>query len=385
MTGLAPRQTYPFALLANGNTVGNARLTTLPAALPTLGDKPFTVLLGTCFAYHEDQEGKVGNAFLHMPLSANPEIKLFAGDQVYLDSPWYRYLVPHTADELRNAFVEHYRNTWGQTDGFARVLTEGANFVLSDDHEYWNNAPYFVAYASNTWTAGGRTEWFGIARELFNAFQTTQSITRFAVPPVSFLVADTRINRDANRNRFMTAVDLGQVRDWVNGLQGPGVLVIGQALLQGPASFLRGTFSDWNLPDFAQYYDLVRIVGAAAHSLVILTGDVHFGRVAHGQLPSGAELIEIISSPLSLVDRTVQGTWVEAPALPVAPPTSGAPIPLSVMNTEEDFGPTDGHFLTLEFTRRGPGARLRLRYWPAFAGGVPPPDFGKTIFERDLI
>src|SRR5262249_11205368 len=156
-------------------------------------------------------------------------------------------------------------------------------------------------------------------------------------------------------------------------------------LLQGPASFVRGAFSDWNLPDFAQYYDLVRIAGAAAHSLVILTGDVHFGRVAHGQLPSGAELIEIVSSPLSLVDRTVQGTWVEAPALPVAPPTSGAPFPPAVLNRENVFGPPAGLFRPWEFPRRGPGARLRLRYWPAFAGGVPPPDFGKTIFERDLI
>src|SRR5262249_8881620 len=139
------------------------------------------------------------------------------------------------------------------------------------------------------------------------------------------------------------------------------------------------------LASFRQEFGSGRDAGRGRHKQGDLDGGLHFGRRAPGQLPSGAELIEIISSPLSLVDRTVQGTWVEAPALPVAPPTSGAPIPLSVMNTEEDFGPTDGHFLTLEFTRRGPGARLRLRYWPAFAGGVPPPDFGKTIFERCLI
>jgi hypothetical protein len=52
--------------------------------------------------------------------------------------------------------------------------------------------------------------------------------------------------------------------------------------------------------------------------------------------------------------------------------------------TEANFSPTDGHFLTLEFTRRGPGAHLRLRFWPVFSNAVPPADFGKTVWERVL-
>jgi hypothetical protein len=81
ITGLGPRQEYPVTLQLNGITVASAKFTTLPNEMPTLGAKPFTVLLGSCFAYHEDSDHKLGNTFLHMPHSASPELKIFAGDQ----------------------------------------------------------------------------------------------------------------------------------------------------------------------------------------------------------------------------------------------------------------------------------------------------------------
>jgi hypothetical protein len=388
VTALRPRQTYSFALQVQGAPLKTATVTTLPAQLPAAGEKPFTVLLGSCFAHHEDRELKVGNAFFHMPHAASPDIKLLAGDQVYLDSPWYRYLLPHSLGELRDAFVEHYGRTWGQSEGFARVLTEGANYFSSDDHEFWNNAPNFVAFAANTWSAGGRRQWFAIARELYQAFQTSRSIDEFAVPPVSFLIADTRINRDAKRGDFMSAGDLDRVRNWIGSLTGPGVLVLGQPLLQTTTGALHGHFGDWNLPDFAQYRQLAGIVGASRNSIVILTGDVHYGRIAHARLRSGAELIEIISSPLSLVDEAARGEWTRAPTrFPAVGPAASTPAALaaSQVETEGEFAPTGGHFLTLELSRRGPGARLRLRFWPVFRGGVPPADFGRLVWERHLM
>jgi hypothetical protein len=157
-------------------------MATLPAELPLLGERPFTILLGSCFAHHEDSRRKVGNTFFHLPHAAAPDIKFLAGDQVYLDSPWYRYLIPHTLQELHDAFVEHYTRTWGQTDGFARVLGEGANFFSSDDHEYWNNAPNAGTVWTNTYTAEGRRQWFDAAGELYSAFQTPRYVTGFSVP-----------------------------------------------------------------------------------------------------------------------------------------------------------------------------------------------------------
>jgi hypothetical protein len=394
VAGLPSRQTFSFTLELAGTVVATAQITTLPQMMPLLGEKAFIVLLGSCFAYHEDAEGKVGNAFFHLPHPARPDVKFFAGDQVYLDSPWQRYATgTHSAGELQSIFLEHYVNTWtqtvGTTAGFSRLLAEGANFFSSDDHEYWNNAPNFAAFALDTWTEGGRKAWFKTARELYSAFQTPRFVTQFAVPPVSFLIADTRVNRDADQKNFMKASDLEAVRQWVGALEGPGVLVVGQPILQGKTSFLGGTFGDWNLPDYEQYSRLAAIIGSSAHSLVVLTGDVHFGRVAHTSLRSGAELIEIISSPMSLVDEAAKGKWEKAPTIFPAIPPLGSSFSLlarSGVDTvpKSDFAPTDGHFLTVEFTRLGPGAHLRLRFWPVFSNAVPPSDFGKIVWERDL-
>jgi hypothetical protein len=120
---------------------------------------------------------------------------------------------------------------------------------------------------------------------------------------------------------------------------------------------------------------------------VILSGDVHYGRVAHSSLRSGANLVEIISSPMSLVDPAVEGKWEEAPKLfpAVRPANAPASLASGEVSTMAGFTPTAGHFLTLEFTRRGPGAALRVRYWPMFLGGVRPSDFGKIVWERTLV
>ena len=179
----------------------------------------------------------------------------------------------------------------------------------------------------------------------------------------------------------MTPTAEAEVAAWVSGLDGPGVMVVGQPLLQTTSSLVKGTFADWNLPDYEQYNSLVRIVAASRQSLVVLTGDVHFGRVARARLASGKELIEIISSPMALVDDKARGTWAEAPDR--FPASSGSGLARGDVATDARFKATDAHFLTLEFTRRGPGADLRLRYWPVLPdASTPSSDFGRTMWER---
>ena len=112
---------------------------------------------------------------------------------------------------------------------------------------------------------------------------------------------------------------------------------------------------------------------------MILTGDVHYGRIASSPLRSGAELIEIISSPMSLVDESAKGKWEEVPER-VAP----AALAPTGLFTNPDFKPNDSHFLTLEFTKRGTGTNLRLRYWPIVRQGITSPDFGKEVWEKRL-
>lgn len=385
ITGLTPGQTYEFALLADGKAVAHAKFTTLPSALPLLAaSKPFTVLLGSCFALMEDEGGTVGKAFSRMPPAARPDIKILAGDQVYLDSPAWHFGAPHSYDDLRDRFLGQYKGTWGQTNGFAELLSKGANFFCSDDHEYWNNAPS-RSFPVNTWLKQDRDMWWDAAHELYRAFQTPRPLLQFDVSPLSFMIADTRIDRD--NKTFIPKARFANVEAWVKGLKGPGVLVIGQPLLWRPTDWYHGSVYDWNLPDYDQYQDLVRIVAASPHSLIILTGDVHFGRIAYGRLKSGGELVEIISSPLSLIDKLAAGEWEEAPpTFPIVRPeqVTAQLLATNQMITKADFQATAGHFLTLEFTQQGPGAKLKLRYWPVDAD-APPKDFGKTIWDRTFI
>lgn len=379
--GLVPRQTYGFALMRGARQLAGARVTTLPEELPLLGDKPFTVLLGSCFSRIEDRYGNIGSTFLQVPHTDRPDIKLLAGDQVYLDSPWKYFLAGiHSVAELHAKFVEQYTETWGTSRGLASLLNDGANFFCSDDHEFWNNAPNVAPFLLDTVVRRRREEWWKAARELYSAFQTGQSIQRFSVPPVSFLIADTRMNRSNRETQFMLPADLDAVDGWVRSLEGPGVLVIGQPLLQTTSGFFAGHLADWNLPDYSQYEPLTRIIGRCRHSLVILSGDVHYGRIASSPLRSGAELIEIISSPMSLVDKAAKGHWQAVPER-VAP----AALAPAGLVTHSDFHPNDSHFLTLEFTRRGAGGHLKVRYWPVVQQGMISPDFGKPIWEKMLI
>jgi hypothetical protein len=380
VTGLSPRQTYGFSLMRGAFAAAHARVTTLPLDLPLEGDGRFTAFLGSCFSRLEDPHGRVARTFGEVPEPDRPHVKFFAGDQVYLDSPYEFFLARgHSVEVLREKFLEHYTETWSK--GLADLLADGANFFCSDDHEFWNNAPNTAPHLYDTLPfLGHPREWWNAARELYCAFQNARPIQRFEVPPLSFLIADTRMNRSPRETEFMLESDLDAVEDWIEALDGPGVLVLGQPLLQTTTGFFRGHLFDWNLPDYAQYQKLMRIIGACRYSLVILTGDVHYGRIASSPLRSGAELIEIISSPMSLVDPKAKGNWESVPAR-VAP----AALAPTGLFTKPDFTPNDSHFLTLEFTRRGVGANLKLRYWPIIQGQTAGPDFGRYIWERALV
>ncbi|MGH7418451.1 MAG: hypothetical protein ACREKB_11810, partial [Candidatus Rokuibacteriota bacterium] len=229
VTGLQPRRTYSLALQVDGQTRAAGSVTTLPAQLPAVGDRPFTVLLGSCFCMAKDGAGLVGRAWFQLAGAARPEVKILCGDQVYLDSPWHHFLFnTHNRRELEEQFFTTYVQTWtqrGDAAGFQRVLEDGANYFSSDDHEYWNNAPKAGVYVRDTWSAGGRRQWLEAARDLFRRFQTESPVAAFAAPPLSFRVAETRLNRTSDRARFMNAADLSALGQWIDGLAGPGVLV----------------------------------------------------------------------------------------------------------------------------------------------------------------
>jgi hypothetical protein len=360
---LEPRTEYFLELFSDGEAKTFARVRALPNELPTLGEQPFNVLLGSCFCSSRSESITLGSTYLNLQRQQKTDIKILCGDQVYLDDPtlhftWNR----HSAEELEDLLTANYLRTWTQNGtftGYQQFLQNGANFFSADDHEYWNNAPNWATAIPDTWTEEGRETWKNIAVSLFRMFQSDSTVTTFKVGSLSFFIADTRLERDANQHNFMSFEDLRALDDWVTSLEGVGALVIGQPVFSQKAGW-RGKFFDRKLPDYVQYEEIVRILSKANHSILLLTGDVHYGRISHCLLkPPDVYLYEIISSPTALVNPLVGGSWKRAPDFF---PDFNIPgvVPKAI---ENDFGYqfTQNHFLTLSFFQHGAKTRVIIK------------------------
>lgn len=379
LPGLMPRTTYNLRLLRGAQTLADAQVTTLPDRLPVKGiEKPFTVFLGSCFCAARDPGCAVGSSFVRLPTDARPELKFLCGDQVYLDSPSRHYTFnTHSVDELKTELFENYKNTWTQGPrGFSDLLKRGANYFSSDDHEYWNNAPEKAPAVMDTYLplfSNKRKDWLRIAQELYKVFQTPDLVSSFKVGRLSFLNLDTRFDRQSDQSTFVKKTNLAKVKSWVDGLDGPGVLVIGQPILTDKSGLfgLAGQFIDFRLPDFKQYADLVNILVTTRQTIVILTGDVHFGRVASCTLASGVKLIEVISSPMALVSDIAGGRWSEPPKFF---PSFDMPLVVGSkrqIEFDKGFKHFVNQFVTLEFAADGATVDMTVKAWPV-TGGEPP-------------
>lgn len=338
-----------------GQMLATGSFRTLPNELPTLGQRPFSVLLASCFASSRSDSVLLGSSYLNLQRSEPVDIKILCGDQVYLDDPWDYFLRhTHSFNDLEDLLFAKYVATWTQNKsltGFRQFLQSGANFFSSDDHEFWNNAPNRATLIRDSWFQSGRENWLRIARNLLEIFQSKESKTTFNVGTLSFFIADTRINRDEDRQNFMWQTDLLALSNWVDNLQGVGIIVVGQPIFSEKAGFFGGRFGDWNLPNYEQYKDFVRILMKSNHSILILTGDVHYGRIARCRIKPGIHLYEIISSPTSLVNQKVGGKWHEAPSM--FPVESIPGLVGRMVTNHPEYQMTENHFLTLNFYRDG--------------------------------
>jgi phosphodiesterase/alkaline phosphatase D-like protein len=388
------------AVIGSEKHMREGRVTTLPKVLPTKGEKPFTLLVGSCFYGPEDPEGLVGGTYHYMPEDQRPDVKVLCGDQVYLDNPWREttlkwYRANQKPGVFRAMLFEKYVANWtqvrGEDAGFRQLLADGANYFCCDDHEFWNNAPNFGGVGLlNNLTSGQREWWFNEARRLFQAFQSPSPLLQFEIPPLSVCVADTRINRDTRGVRFMRDEDLSSVGRWIEELQGPGVLVVGQPVLVEANSIIQAllkkglikaieTYVDRDLPHYAQYKELVGYIKSSDHSIVVITGDVHFGRIACGELKPGSEtrFVEVISSPMQAVlsDKAepLFGTYKKA---------SADHFPITE-NREVEH--RTNHFTTVHFTSDDDGRmNMEVRAWPILRPGEEVLPSYDTVFERTL-
>jgi hypothetical protein len=369
---LAPRSRRRVELQRGGEVLATATAGTLPDRLPGLDEQPFTMLVGSCFARGQDGAGNVGRAYSLLAEGVRPDLKVLCGDQVYLDAPSFWTVFPSvTKDELRRRLLEIYIAAWTQDPGFHQLLAHGPNLFTSDDHDYWNNAPHWSVTAPATLVPELRCAWWEAATDLYRAFQRPMppSTMSLDMEGLSLCVTDTRANRTESQDAVFTDTDLDDLTRWADGLKTPGCLVAGQLLFSGQAGWM-GRFSDWGLPDFKQYPRLLHALAGAKHSIIVLTGDVHFGRVAVCELASGSEIVEVVASPLALVAKVPRNDWRAAPALYPAEAVPGRiqrPI-----RTEGSYQLNANHFATIELKRGGDWVRMRVRAWPTELNGRLP-------------
>ena len=350
---------------------------TLPAHIPTAHELPFSLFLGSCFFQGQDIHGRVGAAFKGLPTPYAPRLKLLTGDQVYLDLAHNRGLpIAHILSETDYArhSLEKYRRTWLQREpSFQTLLRSGGAFLTADDHEFWNNCPNPQLQLPGTWRGDTRRAWRRIACSLFEDFQSDVPLSAgspraFQIGRLSFFLVDTRIDREAGDEAFMRPSDFDRLIRWLNASSNPGVLVIGQPLFQSRSNWFMKRVADRTLANYAQYDELVRAIGSCDRSLLVLSGDVHYGRVATVIRP-GRQLHEVIASPLSLLSGKGDGHGEAAPTRFPSDAISG----VQRFGTQTHYRTGKEHFAILSISSRGGRITVYVRYWftkPSSDGSV---------------
>ena len=219
-------------------------------------------------------------------------------------------------------FERDYRLNWTGSNGYAQILRVAPSVSIPDDHEYWNNYPHRTAWVSETCTGEGRHAWKSAAERMYEAFQLPRpgalgDPIEFDVPPLSFFLMDTRSRRDSRHRFAQSHCSLDRFRKWVCRVVNSdprlfGIIASGQPLLYKAAGKLSGSMFDYTLPNYGDYSTIANELGHLAdcgRRFLLLTGDVHWGRVAQGTDRSilggyRAGFYEVISSPASLV-RTI--------------------------------------------------------------------------------
>ncbi len=371
----------------------SVRTRTLPSQI-SLGET-FRMLLVSC--YHRDEDPRTLLRTLDglFPWDARPNLVLLMGDQVYLDLPTEKDFPKKQAD-LEPIFEANYIANWFDA-GLKTPLRMAPVICCPDDHEFWNNYPDRAPIVQNSWSPEGRAAWEAAARKMYTAFQLAPRAgglgagVRIDVPPLSIYVTDTRSTRVAGAKQLVDGGELMRLRHWADSLtpERIGILVTGQSLLADPASQFDGEYVDWELANYAEDYSAItRIVRATAERLrgfFLVTGDVHWGRVATVADARGATLLhEIIASPSSLVTTLGKDTlseivgqftrdpWPRHKDAP-PPPAHFARAALGKsFAARKVYGHKGDHVALLEISPHGFGCSARVTYHSLHVPPVPP-------------
>ena len=357
-----------------------------PANVPPETRRSFKVFVGSCYSQPFDR-GRVAQHYVQLygAMTSRPDLKLFLGNQVYLDSPYYRGLLRemsggYSRDGLADAFLRRYGATWKE---LGPLLSLGANCFATGEHEYWPGYPEDTLALPQLFEPQRWSDWEILATALRDAFQGVRSTLALDLGnDLSIFVLDTRRNRtkhDALDARFADATDLLALRNWILQLKGPGIIAGGQLLFDNAPG------RETNLRSFpAQYGELCQIIAASPHDLVYLAGDAHFGRLSQVELASGRKLVEIVTSPMSLPEDDGNYIWaatgtgsqyakdawligqdVEPREWPPEPVTGVPSLPITyleaVPTSRDDPERSEENFMVLGFAKNAETSAVRMK------------------------
>jgi len=301
---LLPGERYRYDIDAGDGRKGQLTVQTLPNKLPEAG---ITIAVGTCYygGYRKDQN--LGAALRSMRLGGRASLQIWAGDNLYLDIPAFS-----TENAPYQQTLDRYLEYFLHSD-YWRARSATANWTTFDDHDFWNNYPEHSLWLDRD----DDDRRAGYIRAAIGCLQHFQSSLNPApvrgentgysytvdLDPISFFVADTRVNRDQivhGRGRLMTEPDLSSLQKWASDLNGPGILVLGQPLWIEAGVQL----ADYNPPAFSDYKAIWRALRAARYDTLVVTGDVHYSRIMRLSA-GGRNVYEFVSSPASHIPNSI--------------------------------------------------------------------------------
>jgi len=359
---------------------GQCFLETLPPGLPALGATPFTVMVGSCFYVDKDRkQTSAAYKCIYDNPTQKPQLKFLVGDLIYADIGIP--LFPMDPGRTRRRFLDAYKTAWTELSG---LLRRGVNVFLPDDHDFYNDYPFeplaspnIVALTNDKY----RRDWVKCATACVHSIQRVSPVRPFSIgTDLSFCAVDFRSLRSTTS--LLPAAEFDKVEAWASSLTTPGVLVVSQLVMRG-----KGSQFDHGLADFtAQYQRLIRALARSQHDILVLTGDVHFGRVASVPLTtSGARLIEVVASPLS----NLTGIYSVSTSGPDQKPTSFPPISVPgiakqtityhrAADTAAKLIPdylktrTHEHFVTIGFNKKTDKVAMAVDAWRVRSDGSTP-------------
>ncbi len=268
---------------------------TLPSRVPEKGRNAFTIGLGSCFYNHRDG-GRAAASYKALyergSKTVRPDVTVLSGDQVYLDIGFDSLSL--IKKEIRERIADDYALHW---QALGSMLSRGGTWMLPDDHEYWNDYPFTDSLLPTLLALKlphVRTHWRKAASDGVRNVQRSPVVESFTLgDDLSVCLADLRSYR--SEHEFLPGAAFQRLLDWARHRACPGVLVIPQPLIVEQNTVER------NLRSYGtQYARLLDALGSVSHDVVVLSGDVHFGRIASVPIGTrGARLVEIIASPMS--------------------------------------------------------------------------------------